>query len=102
MITKVQIAIPSDKVAEFCRRYRIRELSLFGSVLREDFRPESDVDALVEFERDAKHSLFDLVQIEDELAALLGRKVQLVEKPALRNPFRRYEILRTRQVIFAA
>ncbi len=97
----MQIDIPSDKVPEFCRRYRIRELSLFGSVLRDDFRPESDVDALVEFEPDAKHSLFDLVQIEDELTALFGRKVHLVEKPALRNPFRRYEILRTRQVIFA-
>lgn len=102
MTTTVRIPIPKDRVAEFCRRYRIRELSLFGSVLRDDFHPESDVDALVEFQPDAKHSLFDLVQIAEDLTSLFGREVHLVEKPALRNPFRRYEILRTRQVIFAA
>jgi predicted nucleotidyltransferase len=101
MRTKLQIDIQTAKVAEFCRRYRIRELSLFGSVLRDDFRADSDVDVLVDFEPDAPHSLFDLARMEEELSALLGRKVDLVERPGLRNPFRRYEILRTRQVIFA-
>jgi predicted nucleotidyltransferase len=100
MSTKLQIDIQTDKVAEFCRRNRIRELSLFGSVLRDDFDEDSDVDILVELEPNAQHSLFDLVRMEEELSTLLGRKVDLVEKSGLRNPFRRYEILRTRQVIF--
>ncbi len=102
MDSKAQIEIPKDKIDDFCRRHRIRELSLFGSALREDFRPDSDLDVLVEYEPDASHSLFDLILMEEELGPLLGRKVDLVEKPGLRNPFRRYEILRTRQVIFAA
>jgi predicted nucleotidyltransferase len=101
MSLKLQINTQTAKVAEFCRRYRIRELSLFGSVLRDDFRPDSDVDVLVDFEPDAQHSLFDLVRLEEELSALLGRKVDLIEKSGLRNPFRRHEILRTRRVIFA-
>lgn len=101
MSLKLQINTQPAKVAEFCQHYRIRELSLFGSVLRADFRPDSDVDVLVDFEPDAQHSLFDLVRMEEELSALLGRKVDLIEKSGLRNPFRRHEILRTRQVIFA-
>lgn len=101
MSTNFQIDIHTNQVADLCRRYRIRELSLFGSVLRDDFRADSDVDVLVEFEPDTQHSLFDLVRIEEELSSVLGRKVDLVEKPGLRNPFRRHEILRTRQVIFA-
>lgn len=101
MSTKLQIDIQADKVAEFCRRSRIRELSLFGSVLRDDFCEDSDVDVLVDLDPNAQHSLFDLVRMEEDLSTLLGRKVDLVEKSGLRNPFRRYEILRTRQVIFA-
>lgn len=84
----------------FCKRNHIRKLSLFGSVLRDDFRPESDIDVLVEFDPDAKISLFDLIHMEEELTSLLGRKVDLIEASALRNPFRRYEILRTQQVIY--
>ncbi|MBI4492466.1 MAG: nucleotidyltransferase family protein [Chloroflexi bacterium] len=102
MTGKVQIGIPSEQIAEFCRRHHIRTLALFGSVLREDFRPDSDVDVLVEFEPDARLSLFDIVEMQDELAVLFGRPVDLVEKSALRNPFRRHEILRTHQVIYAA
>lgn len=102
MGTKLHIDIQTDKLAEFCRQHHIRELSLFGSVLRDDFNEDSDVDILVDLEPNAQHSLFDLVQMEEELSTLLGRKVDLVEKAGLRNPFRRYEILRTRQVIFVA
>ena len=101
MSTKLHIDIQTDKVAEFCRRNRIRELSFFGSVLRDDFNEDSDVDILVDLEPSAQYSLFDLVRMEEELSTMLGRKVDLVEKSGLRNPFRRYEILRTRQVIFA-
>lgn len=102
MSGKVQIDIPREKIEELCRRHRIHKFSLFGSVLRDDFRPDSDVDVLVEFDPNAKLSLFDLVYIEEELAALLDRKVDLVEADTIRNPFRRAEIMRTHEVIFAA
>jgi len=101
MSAKVQIEVPQDKIAEFSRKWKITELALFGSVLRDDFRPDSDVDVLVEFSEEADHSLFDFVDMQEELAGLLGRKVDLVEKKGIRNPFRRYEILRAHQVIFA-
>lgn len=74
----------------------------FGSVLREDFLPESDIDVLVTFHPGAQWSLFDLVDMKDELEHLFGRKIDLVEKRALRNPFRKREILRTMQVMNAA
>lgn len=99
-MAKIQIEIPKEEIAAFCKRNHIRKLSLFGSVLRDDFRPESDIDVLVEFDPDAKISLFDLIDMEEELASILGRKVDLIEASALRNPFRRYEILRTQQVIY--
>jgi uncharacterized protein len=101
MITP-RLAIPNARLAEFCRRWKIAELSLFGSVLREDFRPDSDVDVLVRFAPDAPWSAFDLVTMRDELAALVGREVDLVEQDALRNPFRRAAILRDKRVIYAA
>lgn len=99
MSSNIQIEIPREQVAEFCRRHHIRRLSLFGSVLREDFRPESDVDVLVEFEPGHVPGLafFD---IEEELSQMLGRRVDLVEVSGLRNPFRRHEILRTQEVVF--
>jgi len=78
------------------------EFSLFGSILREDFRPESDVDVLVTFAPEAQVSLFDLVQMQIELESLFGRPVDVVEKDALRNPFRKREILSTAQVVYAA
>ena len=94
--------IPDDKLADFCRRWKIIELALFGSVLRDDFNDDSDIDVLVTFADDARWSLLDFVSARQELQDLLGRKVDLVEKPAIRNPFRRYEILRTHEVIYAA
>jgi predicted nucleotidyltransferase len=76
---RVRIEIPQDRLAAFCRTHRIRRLSVFGSALREDFRPDSDVDLLVSFEEGARYSLFDLVIMQDELQAILGREVDLVE-----------------------
>jgi predicted nucleotidyltransferase len=96
------IDIPRDRIEEFCRRWKIREFSLFGSVLREDFGPQSDVDVLVSFEPDAEWDLFHLVEMRDELIGLFGRDVDLVEKEGLRNPFRRRTILDTREVIYHA
>jgi len=96
------IDVPMEKIAEFCRKWRIRRLSLFGSVLREDFGPDSDVDVLVSFEPDSTWDLFDLVDMRDELVTLFDREVDLVEEEGLRNPFRRSSILSTRQVVYAA
>lgn len=96
-----KIAVDSDRIAEFCRRWKVKELSLFGSVLRDDFTPESDVDVLVEFEPGHVPGL-KFFAMQDEFSELLGRKVDLVSKGGLRNPFRRHEILNTSQVVYVA
>ena len=98
----VAIEVDRERVAEFCRRWKVKEFAFFGSVLREDFSRESDVDVLVSFALDSHWSLFDVMDMEDELAELFGRKVDLVSRNGLRNPFRRHEILRTRQVMYVA
>jgi len=99
---QARIPIDHDRIAEFCRRWQITEFSLFGSVLRDDFRADSDVDVLVTFTSDAPWSLLDLIAMRDELQEIFGREVDLVEKEGLRNPFRRQAILRQKEVIFAA
>jgi predicted nucleotidyltransferase len=96
------LRVPYNKIVDFCTRWQVTELALFGSVLRDDFRPDSDVDVLVTFVPDAPYSLFDLIRMENELRDIFGRDVDLVEKAGLRNPFRRHEILKTSQVIYAA
>ena len=96
------VQLDGDAVAAFCRKWRIRELSLFGSALREDFGPESDLDFLVSFEPGESWDLFDLVEMKSELEAYYGRSVDVVEKEALRNPWRKREILKSREVIYAA
>ena len=98
----VQIQLDKEAIAAFCRKWRIRELSLFGSVLRDDFGPDSDLDFLVSFEAEAGWDLWDLVTIREDLVSLVGRNVDMVIKEALRNPYRRREILTNRQVIHAA
>ena len=92
----------SEKLAAFCRKWKITEMSLFGSVLRADFRPDSDVDVLVSFAPEAKWSLLDLPRMQVELSSILGRSADLVDINGLRNPFRRREILATREVVYAS
>lgn len=94
------IEIDMEALAEICRRFRVRELSLFGSVLRDDFHAGSDIDVLVEFEPDARISLFDVAALEDELSTLVGNEVHLVEKPALKR-YLRDEILASAEVLIA-
>lgn len=101
-MTKSKITVPQDRIDEFCRRWRIRELALFGSVLREDFNGNSDVDVLVSFSDDAKWSLYEWVDMLEELKQIFGREVDLLSRRALRNPFRRHEILSTQKVLYAA
>lgn len=99
---QARIALPLERLAGFCRKWKLQELALFGSVLREDFSPESDVDVLVTFSPEARWSLFEFVDMKEELENLFGREVDLVSRGGLRNPFRRHEILSTRQVVYAA
>ena len=72
--------LPRDQIADFCQRWMVAELSLFGSILRDDFGPDSDVDVLVTFDVNAHHSLFDLVQMQDELKVIFGRDVDLISR----------------------
>ena len=99
-MVKARIALPEAALQEFCRRWRITELALFGSVLRADFRPESDIDLLVEFEPGARIGFMALGRMQRELAALLGRPVDLVPKDGLK-PLIRQEVLNSTEVIYA-
>ncbi len=104
MVT-TNIDLPMDKIADFCKRWQIKELALFGSVLRDDFRPDSDIDLLVTFEPGASRSLFNQVDMQDELASMFGRKVDLVSRHGVErseNVRRRQEILATAEVIYVA
>ena len=98
----VKIDMPRNQIEEFCQRNHIRRLALFGSVLRDDFGMDSDVDVLVEFQDDAKWDLFDHMEAEEELKRIFGRDVDIVEKKAVRNPFRRHHILSNHEVIYAS
>ena len=96
------IILDQKKIAEFCQRWKITEFALFGSVLREDFRPDSDVDVLVSFAPDAHWTLFDMVHMQEELQTILGREVDLVSRRGLeasRNYLRRKAILSSAEVV---
>ncbi len=100
-----KLDISREQLAAFCRKWKITELALFGSVLREDFGPQSDIDVLVTFEPDHGWHILDHIEIEEELAALLGRSVDLVNRRAIeqsRNRFRRKEILESAESIYVA
>ncbi len=99
------IDVDRERIAEFCRRWKITELSLFGSVLRDDFRPESDVDVLVVFAPDANWDFGDLLQMEEELTEIFGHKADLVEKRLVeqnRNYIIRKHILRSAEPVYVA
>jgi predicted nucleotidyltransferase len=96
--------LPNNALQQFCSKWQITELALFGSVLRDDFRADSDIDVLVSFTPNAPWTLLDLVNMEHELADLTGRDIDLVEKQAIEgshNWLRRDEILSTAQVIYS-
>lgn len=101
----IRFDLSQDKLAVFCREWRIVELALFGSGLRDDFRPESDVDILVTFAPGTRWSVFDLVAMQEELQDLVGRKVDLVERRAVEkseNYIRRRHILESAESIYVA
>jgi predicted nucleotidyltransferase len=100
-----RIPIDRQRVAEFCRKWGISEFALFGSVLRDDFRPDSDVDVLVRFAPDARWGLLDICRMEDELCAMFGRGIDLVTRDAVEqseNYIRRRAVLSSLEVIHAA
>jgi predicted nucleotidyltransferase len=102
---RTEISIPRERLDEFCRRWKIVELRVFGSALREDFRPDSDLDLLVKFAPDADWSLMDHVAMEEELAGIVGRKVDLVSQRAIErssNWIRRKAILESAEPYFAS
>jgi uncharacterized protein len=98
----VHIQVPQEQIEAFCRKWKIRELALFGSVLRDDFRPDSDVDVLVEFEEGFHPGFRGWNRMVKELEEFFGRKVDLVQKELVVNPYRRRHILRHQQVLYAA
>lgn len=94
-----------EAITAFCKKWKISELAFFGSVLRDDFRPESDVDTLVTFEEEARWSLFDFEEMEMELSAILDRKVDLVSRKGIersRNWIRKKAILESAQPYYVA
>jgi predicted nucleotidyltransferase len=104
-MNKRNINIPPKKLDDFCRRWLVKEFALFGSVLRDDYNQDSDLDILVTFAPEADWSLFDHLRMEHELAELLGRKIDLVNKRSVvqnYNWIRRREILNTAEVVYVS
>jgi predicted nucleotidyltransferase len=102
-MSALAIELPEKALNDFCRRWKIRELAVFGSALRDDFRADSDVDFMASFADGAGWSLLDVIRAEDELAELVGRPVDLVERSTVEqseNWIRRNDILRTARVIY--
>jgi len=94
---------PMKQIEDFCRKYGVAELSLFGSILRDDFGPGSDIDVLIALEPGRTMTLELDTEMRQALSAMFGgREVDLVQKRLLTNPFRRHEILRTREILYAA
>lgn len=100
----LNISVPHDQVAAFCKRWHVAELALFGSVLRDDFNPESDIDVLIEFESDRMPGI-RFVRMATELSELFGRHVDVLTRFSVErspNYIRRKEILESAEVIYAA
>ena len=105
MAEGIRIEVDEARINDFCRRHHIQKMWFFGSVLRKDFRPDSDVDVLVEFDPRAQLSFWDVIGVQEELADLLGRPVDLVERSAVersKNYIRRRHILRSIEPVYVA
>jgi len=102
MNASLRLPLDSDKLRAFCQKWQVTELAVFGSVLRDDFRPDSDVDFLATFHPQAPWSLLDQVRMQEELAEIVGRRVDLLTQQAVeksRNPIRRRAIMQSAQVL---
>ena len=98
----IKVKLPKQKIADFCRRYHIRKLAVFGSALREDFRPDSDLDVLVEFEPEHTPGLIRLAGMEIELSALLGGRKVDINTPLCLSSFFRDEVLAEAEPVYVA
>lgn len=101
-MTRNGITLPMDHIGEFCRRWKIRELAVFGSFLRDDFRDDSDIDFLYRFHEGARWDFGDYLRMKDDLAGIVGRPVDLVARREIErsdNWVRRGEILDRSEVI---
>ncbi len=102
---KPHIDIPKEKIAGFCKKWRVREFSFFGSVVGKNFRPDSDVDVMVDFEPDSRHTLFDMVSMKEELEGIFGREVDILTRRAVEeslNYIRRKGILSSLEPVYVA
>ena len=97
-----QIPIPAEAIATFCRKWKVQEFSLFGSVLRDDFRPDSDIDVLLVIDPHHPPKPEEWETMDEELRSIFGREIDLVEERRIKNPFRRNHILSHRRVMYAA
>jgi uncharacterized protein len=98
----MNISVLPERIEEFCRKWHVTEFALFGSVLGDDFGPDSDVDVLVTFEPGVRPTLDHWLDMEDELAAEFGRRVDVVEKLRIENPFIRRHVLDHHRVLYSA
>lgn len=99
------IDLPIEAIRQYCQKWHIQEFALFGSILRDDFHEDSDIDVLVTFAQDFRYTLFDLVHMTNELEGILGRRVDFIDRRAVEqsaNYLRRREVLNTARVIYAA
>ena len=104
-MTDLPISLPADRIEAFCKKWKIVRLDLFGSVLRDDFGPESDVDFLYDFAPDARWGLLDVIGMEEELQAIVGRKVDFVDREAIaqsKNWLLRKEIFSSVRPVYVA
>ena len=95
-----RLKVSQEKIAQVCHSWKITEMALFGSVLRDDFRADSDIDLLITFTPKHGWNLLDLIDLKAELETLFQREVDLLQKKELKNPYRKQEILSTYQVIY--
>lgn len=94
--------LPMKQIENFCRKYGVAEFSLFGSILRDDFGPDSDVDVMLAFHPGCGFTFENTPDIEDDLERLFGRRVDVIEKGRIRNPIRRQNIMNSYRVVYAA
>lgn len=102
MVAHVNSDLPHAQIAAFCQKYGVEEFSLFGSILRDDFGPESDVDVMIKFKPGHGFTFENTPDIQDDLERIFGRKVDVIEKGRIRNPIRRQAIMHSYQVVYAA
>lgn len=94
------INFSNNEIADLCKKYGIKEMSLFGSVLSDKFNDKSDIDVMITFLPQLHRSYFDLLEIQEQLSGIMGKNVDLVEKEAIKNPYRRKSIFKNLQVIY--